>query len=75
MRRKRINWQFLLKTLISKGMTETSISRRTGIGAPHISLILSGKRGSRLSYEEGAEIVKLCHDLGIDEWSEGGKDE
>ena len=70
MARGRINWRHLLQCLVSKGMTQASIARRTGLGAAHVSLILSGARGTRLRYEEGVEIVNLCRDLGIDEWSE-----
>ena len=49
--------QIQIKELLAK-MTQTELAERIGCGQPVISLLASGQRGSRISYDLAMRIQK-----------------
>lgn len=50
--------QIQIKELLAK-MTQTELAERIGCGQPVISLLASGHRGSRISYDLAMRIQKV----------------
>ena len=50
--------QIQIKELLAK-MTQTKMAERIGCGQPVISLLASGQRGSRISYDLAMRIQKV----------------
>jgi transcriptional regulator with XRE-family HTH domain len=56
---KYMNAQTLIERLLTRGLNQSEIQRRTGISQSTISHLYKGTRGKRTSYE----IVKKLEDL------------
>lgn len=52
-------WKDIITSLMSSGMTQHQIAEAAGISQAHVSDLMTGKRGKRLSFEIGQRLSAL----------------
>lgn len=54
-----MNWPNVIKEIQAHGITQAEIAEEIGTSQGHISDLLGGKRGKRLSYELGRKLYVM----------------
>jgi transcriptional regulator with XRE-family HTH domain len=54
-----MNWSDLIKEIQTHGLTQSEIASEVGTSQGHISDLLSDRRGKRMGYQLGKNLVSL----------------